>query len=245
MTNRLEGKVAIVTGASSGIGAATASFLAAQGAQVALVARRMDRLTAVSRALATGNLPIEGDLNDDSAVAAIVERVGNWAGRIDILVNNAGLSLGRPLERSTDEDFRVMLDTNVRALANLTRHALPYLRKSRGHVVNISSIAARIANPGSAMYAATKAAVSSLGESLRKEFLGDHIRMTTILPGFAETEFLDHLPEKNRREAIKQAMASIEPLKPEDVADAILYAITRPPHVSINEIVIRPTLQEL
>lgn len=244
MGKKLEGKVAVVTGASSGIGTAAARALASEGARVALVARRRERLAELRELIQTDCLAVQADLREEREVARVIGEISSWAGRIDILVNNAGLSRGRPLGMSTDEDFRVMLDTNVLALANMCRLALPLLEKAEGYVVNISSIAAVLSSPGSAMYGASKAAVSAFSESLRKELIKSRVRVTSILPGFVDTEFFGHIPDEQVRSALGQMMASMEPLKAEDIAEAVMFAVTRPAHVSIGQMTIRPSLQE-
>ncbi|AYH43573.1 SDR family oxidoreductase [Azoarcus sp. DN11] len=245
MAQSLNGKVALVTGASSGIGAATVSELLSEGVRVVAAARRLDRLSELQRTLGADGehfLAVQCDIRDEVAADQLVRRAVGWGGRLDVLVNNAGLARGALHEHGTVEDLRVMLDTNVFALANLTRLATPALKQSRGNIVNVASTVVRALGRGSAVYAATKAAVAAFSEVVRKELCADNVRVITVFPGFVETEFLDNFDDRKRRE-LEQARAALQALEARDVAEVIAFALTRPPHVSLNEIFVRPTMQ--
>jgi NADP-dependent 3-hydroxy acid dehydrogenase YdfG len=248
MTPPLQGKVALVTGASSGIGEATALTLARAGARVAIAARRRDRLDGVARRitdLGAEALVLEADVARPEAAESIVgSTVERW-GRLDILVNNAGLMLLSPIDRSRVEDWARMLDLNLLGLMVVTRAALPHMRRQKdGHVVNISSTAGRVANPDASVYAATKFGVGAFSEALRREVYKDGIRVTIVEPGAVATELRVHVPDPETRERIDTWARSMRQLKSEDVAAAILYAVSQPPHVNVNEILLRPTDQE-
>ena len=245
MEARLTGKVALVTGASSGIGAATVVALLHEGARVVASARRVDRLQELQHKLGVGDdrcLTVQADVRDDAAAEDLVRRTLAWGNRLDILVNNAGLSRGALHEGNRPEDLRLMLDTNVFGLANLSRLATPALRQSKGDIVNISSTAAKSMIAGGALYSATKAAVAAFSEALRKEVSPDGVRVMTIYPGFVDTAFFDAFPEAKRK-TFEQMKTAIGVLQTEDLAAVIVFAVTRPPHVSLNEIVVRPTRQ--
>jgi NADP-dependent 3-hydroxy acid dehydrogenase YdfG len=244
----LQGKVALVTGASSGIGEATALVLARAGARVAIAARRRERLDGVARRivdLRSESLVLEADVAKVRDAESVVERtVARW-GRLDVLVNNAGVMLLSPVDRARVEDWQRMLDLNLLGLMVVTRAALPHLRRQKdGHVVNISSTAGRVANPDASVYAATKFGVGAFSEALRREVYRDGIRVTVIEPGAVATELRDHVPDPDTRERIDTWARSMRQLQSEDVAAAILYAVSQPPHVNVNEILLRPTDQE-
>jgi NADP-dependent 3-hydroxy acid dehydrogenase YdfG len=252
MANSLDGSVALVTGASSGIGEATANALAEHGADVAVAARRMDRLEKLAADLrGEGHtaLPIEADITDlDEAVAA-VERTVSELGRLDIVVNNAGVMLLGPIEDAPTEEWDRMIDLNLKGLITTAHAAVPHLisaaetsRRGCADLVNISSVAGRIARAGSGVYNLTKFGVGAFSESFRQEFAGRRIRSIIVEPGAVATELSDHLRD-GVREQVRRRFADIEMLQAEDVADAIAYAVTRPRHVSLNEILIRPTEQ--
>jgi NADP-dependent 3-hydroxy acid dehydrogenase YdfG len=248
MTAPLQDKVALVTGASSGIGEATALALARAGVRVAIAARRRQRLETLARRMTEvggRSLVLEADVAKPEEAEAIVARtVGSW-GRLDILVNNAGLMLLSPLDRARIEDWRRMLDLNLLGLMVATRAALPHMRRQKdGHVVNISSTAGRVANPDASVYAATKFGVGAFSEALRREVYRDNIRVTIIEPGAVATELREHVPDAETRDRIDTWARSMRQLQSEDVAAAILYAVSQPPHVNVNEILLRPTDQE-
>ncbi|WP_054311063.1 SDR family NAD(P)-dependent oxidoreductase [Mesorhizobium sp. 1M-11] len=243
----LAGRVALVTGASSGIGEATALALATAGADVAIVARRADRLKALSERIekAGGKVfAIEADIARPDSAQGLINDVLAYGKRLDIIVNNAGVMLLSPVSQARAEDWRQMIEVNLVALMELTRTALPHLKESRGHIVNVSSVAGRIANPGAAGYAATKFGVVAFSEALRREVYADKVRVTVIEPGMVETELGDHITNPAMKANLEQRRAATEPLQSEDIAAAVLYAVTQPPRVNVNEILIRPTDQE-
>ncbi|MGZ4394555.1 MAG: SDR family NAD(P)-dependent oxidoreductase [Gaiellaceae bacterium] len=230
----LAGKTAIVTGASSGFGAATARMLAEAGARVCGGARRIERLeTEIA-------LPL--DVTDSDSCAAFVVRAVHELGEIDILVNNAGLALGRvPADEETEEDERAMMETNVLGLMRMTRLCLPHIRDG-GHIVNLGSIAGRAAYPNGSGYIASKFAVRGYTYALREDLLGRPIRITTVDPGAAETEF-SLVRFKGNAETARSVYEGIDPLTADDVAECILFALTRPPHVNIDELVVKALQQ--
>ncbi len=252
MSRRLEGTVALVTGASSGIGAATAVALSAEGATVAIAARRRDRLEQVEERLGDGadSLVIETDITDQAAARAMVESTVNEFGRLDIVINNAGVMLLGPIVDAPVEEWRRMVELNVLALLYTTHAALPHLlaaaeREPRrvSDLVNISSVAGRHARTGSGVYNATKFGVGAFSESLRQEVTSRHVRVSLIEPGATMTELAGH----NRPEVLETMAATfgqIELMTAEDIAESILFTVTRPRHVVVNEVLIRPTEQE-
>ena len=252
MTKALEGTVVLVTGASSGIGEATARALAAEGAKVAVAARRLERLERLAEEIGKGGhtaLAIESDITDQEQAIAAVERTVDELGRLDIVVNNAGQMLLGPIEDAPTEEWDRMIDLNLKGLINTTHAALPHLLSAaadspRGcaDVINISSVAGRIARSGSGVYNLTKHGVGAFSESFRQEFASRKVRSTLIEPGAVETELTDHIRD-GVREQVRSRFTDIESLKAEDVAEAIAFAVTRPWHVSINELLIRPTEQ--
>lgn len=250
---RLASTVAVVTGASSGIGEATALALAAEGATVAIVARRAERLAALGeRIAAVGPKPIviPADLTDAAEAPRVMGAVLAGAGRIDILVNNAGVMLLGPIAGAPVEEWERMIDINVRGLLHCAHAALPHLLEAAGqgprHVadmVNISSVAGRTVNVGSGVYNLTKHGVGAFSESLRLEVTSRHLRVGLIEPGAVETE----LAQQNRpeiQEMIAQRFGKMARMQATDISDAVLYMVTRPSHVAVNEILIRPTDQE-
>jgi NADP-dependent 3-hydroxy acid dehydrogenase YdfG len=231
----LQGKIAVVTGASSGIGAATASALAREGATVGVGARRTERLE--------GEVAAALDVTDPASCERFVrEVVEGRLGGLDILVNAAGLALGRePFTASTEEDERVVLETNVHGLVRMTRLCLPHLRDG-GHIVNIGSVAGRQAYERGSMYVTSKFAVRGFTYALREDLLGRPIRITTVDPGLVETEF-SVVRFRGDREAADSVYRGLEPLREEDIADCIVFALTRPPHVNVDEIVVKALSQ--
>ncbi|MGW8886256.1 SDR family NAD(P)-dependent oxidoreductase [Streptomyces sp. NPDC055749] len=251
-TVRLSDTVALVTGASSGIGEATARALAAQGATVALVARRADRLdtlaAGISEAGGTAHA-FPADITADGEAAALVDRVTAQLGQLDTLANAAGIMLVGPALEAPAEEWQRNVDLNVSALLRLTHAALPHLTaaaqdSARGvaDLVNISSVAGRQAIGGAAVYAATKFAVTAFSEALRQELTQQHVRVSVLEPGAVATELTHHIRD-GIREHNQNWYASMETLQPEDIADAITYIVTRPRHVALNELLIRPTEQ--
>lgn len=233
--------IAVVTGASSGIGAATAKALIKHGYTVIGGARRMDRLR---RVVGESGVALELDVTDEASVERFLGEVRKRFGRIDVLVNNAGGALGLdPLERAKDEDWIGMWKVNVLGLMYMTRASLPLLRKAKaGHIVNVGSIAGFETYKGGAGYTAVKHAVRAISRTLRLELNGEPIRVTEIAPGLVETEF-SLVRFKGDKAAAKNVYAGLKPLTADDVADCIVFAVTRPPHVDIDEIVVRPVAQ--
>ncbi len=248
MVGKLDGKVAIVTGASSGIGEATALALAAEGARVAAVARRADRLEALTKRIADSGgqaIPLVADVTDESQIHEFVNKTNAQWGRVDILVNNAGVMLLGLIDGANTEDWRRMFDINVLGLMYATHAVLPIMKQQgEGHIVNISSVAGRTARVGSGVYNATKWGVGAFSEALRQEVYKDKIRVTIIEPGAVATELPQHITDPRAKEQIQAFVQSMTPLESEDIAAAIAYAVTQPPHVNVNEILIRPTGQE-
>ncbi|MDX6601300.1 MAG: hypothetical protein QOF13_502 [Solirubrobacterales bacterium] len=253
MNTSLDGAVALVTGASSGIGEATARALAKQGAKVAVAARRLERLERLASEIGGGGhtaLAIQSDVTDQAQAVAAVDRTVEELGRLDILVNNAGQMLLGPIEDAPTEEWDRMIDLNLKGLINTTHAALPHLLSAvedseRGcaDVVNISSVAGRVARSGSGVYNLTKHGVGAFSESFRQEFASRKVRSIIIEPGAVDTELSDHIRD-GVREQVRQRFEDIHMLEAADVADAIAYAVTRPWHVSLNEVLIRPTEQK-
>ncbi len=233
--------VAVITGASSGIGAATAQALAREGYTVVVGARRLERL---KRVAGEKGVALELDVTDESSVETFVAEVKRRFGRIDVLVNNAGGALGlNPIADARDDEWIGMWKTNVLGLMWMTRACLPLLRKAKyGHIVNIGSIAGFETYRGGAGYTAAKHAVRAITHTLRLELNGEPIRITEIAPGLVETEF-SLVRFHGDREAAKAPYEGIKPLTAGDVADCVVFAVTRPQHVDIDEIVVRPVAQ--
>jgi len=233
--------VAVVTGASSGIGAATVVALGRKGYQIVAGARR---LTRVKRVVGDLGMALPLDVTDQASIDGFVAQVSKAFGRIDVLVNNAGLALGlTAIEKARDEDWIGMWETNVLGLMRVTRACIPLLRKAKhGHIVNLGSIAGFETYKGGAGYTATKHAVRAISRTLRLELNGEPIRVTEVAPGMVETEF-STIRFRGDREAAKAVYQGVKPLVAEDIADCIVFAVTRPPHVDIDEIVIRPVAQ--
>ena len=239
------GHVALVSGASSGIGAGIARALAAAGATVVAVARRADRLDALAAEIRAGGgkaIAHELDVADGAAVAACVRGIISECGRIDSVVNAAGVMLSARTADADLGDWRHMFETNALGLMTLTHAVFGVMKaQGRGHVVNISSVSARLANAGSPAYAATKSAVNTFSESLRKEGTSLNIRVTVVSPGIVDTELFDHPADEATRKRFRSMLDSMTPLTAADVAAAVVYALSQPTHVSVNEIVLRPT----
>jgi NADP-dependent 3-hydroxy acid dehydrogenase YdfG len=230
----LDGKTAIVTGASSGIGAATAAALASEGARVAGGARRVDELQTEIR--------LDLDVTDSASCEHFVETAVAELGGLDILVNNAGLGLGRdPFWESTEQDEETVLETNVNGLIRMTRLCLAHIRDG-GHIVNIGSVAGRQAYENAAVYVASKFAARGFTYALREDLLGRPIRLTTVDPGLVETNF-SRVRFRGDEEKAKAPYAGVDPLRPEDIAECILFALTRPLHVNIDELVVKALSQ--
>jgi len=235
-----------VTGASSGIGEATALACARAGAAVALAARRAERIEALAaQIVADGGraIAVPTDVGDEQQAQAFVQRAHAELGRLDVLVNNAGVMLLGPIENAPTEEWRRMIHANVFGVLYCTHAALPLMHaQGSGHIVNVSSVAGRVARQGSGVYNLTKFGVGAFSESLRQEGVAMGVRVTLIEPGAVSTELAGHnRPEI--REQIAQRFGDIERLNAEDVAEAVLYAIGQPKHVSINEVLVRPSGQ--
>ncbi|MDQ6713872.1 MAG: SDR family NAD(P)-dependent oxidoreductase [Candidatus Dormibacteraeota bacterium] len=235
-------RVAVVTGASSGIGEATARGLHEAGFEVVLGARREDRLMAVAGELGGRGLPL--DVRDPVSIDAFVAAIAAEYGQVEILVNNAGLAAGlQPLAQGNDDDWVQMMETNVLGLLRVTRAMLPLLRRApRAHIVNLGSVAGFEVYPGGVGYTASKHAVRAITKTLRLELMGEPIRVTEIEPGMVETEF-SLVRFKGDRERASTVYKGMQPLTGADVADCIVWAVTRPAHVNIDEMVVRPIAQ--
>ncbi|OLD73014.1 MAG: SDR family oxidoreductase [Chloroflexi bacterium 13_1_20CM_66_33] len=235
-------RIAVVTGASSGIGEATARGLAGAGYRMVLGARREDRLMAVARELGGRGLAL--DVRDLTSIQGFARAIESEYGQVEVLVNNAGLAAGlQPLAEGSDDDWVQMMETNVIGLLRVTKALLPLLRRApRAHIVNLGSVAGFEVYPGGVGYTASKHAVRAISKTLRLELVGEPIRVTEIAPGMVETEFslVRFKGDRERAAAVYQGM---QPLTGADVADCIVWAVTRPPHVNIDELVVRPIAQ--
>jgi NADP-dependent 3-hydroxy acid dehydrogenase YdfG len=239
----LSGQVVAVTGASSGIGEATALACARAGAAVALGARRLERIEELAaRIEAEGGraIAVRVDVGEEDQAGAFIERAHGELGRLDVLVNNAGVMLLGPIEDAPTEEWRQMIHANVFGVLYCTHAALPLMHaQGSGHVVNVSSVAGRFARAGSGVYNLTKFGVGAFSEALRQEAVPIGVRVTVVEPGAVATE----LPRHNRpeiQEMIRGVFADVKPLEAEDIADAILYAVGAPENVAVNEVLVRP-----
>lgn len=245
----LDGRVAVVTGASSGIGRAVARALAGAGAAVVVAARRTDRLEALAAEIGDAGgraLPVATDVADRGAVEALAQRTVDELGGIDVLVNNAGVMLLSPLEDVRVEEWERMVDVNVKGVLYGLAAVLPVMvERGGGHVVNIGSVAGRRPFPGGGVYSATKFAIRSLTWGLQLELSAARgIRTTDVQPGVVDTELTDHITTPGGRERFEAGWRGKRKLAPGDVARAVLFAVTAPEHVNVNEILVRPTDQE-
>jgi NADP-dependent 3-hydroxy acid dehydrogenase YdfG len=248
MTRKLENTVALVTGSSSGIGAATARRLAAEGAVVALVARRRDRLDDLASAIrADGGtaLVVQADVTSQQQAASAVEQTVAGLGRLDIVVNNAGIMLLGPTLDAPIGEWDQMVSLNVQGMLYVTHAALPHLVRAAADsarrvadLVTISSTGGRVARPGSSVYNLTKFGAAAFSEALRQEMLSHRVRVSVVEPGTVDTELITHVREDIQQAATRQT-ASIEPLRPDDIADAVAYIVTRDRRVAVNEILVR------
>jgi NADP-dependent 3-hydroxy acid dehydrogenase YdfG len=242
----LSGQVVAITGASSGIGEAAALACARAGAAVALAARRTDRIEDLAERIAGDGgraLAVTADVGEEDQAGGFVQRAHAELGRLDVLVNNAGVMLLGPIENAPTEEWRRMIHVNLFGVLYCTHAALPLMRRQgSGHIVNVSSVAGRVARLGSGVYNLTKWGVGAFSESLRQEGVAMGVRVTLIEPGAVATE----LPGHNREEVLEQMakrFAGVTPLAADDIAEAVLYAIGQPPNVSINEVLVRPSGQ--
>jgi NADP-dependent 3-hydroxy acid dehydrogenase YdfG len=252
MTEALNDTVALVTGASSGIGAATARALAARGAAVALLARRADRLEALAgdlRASGATALVLAADITERHDAQAAVDRAVAELGRLDTVVNNAGVMLTGPVADAPAGEWDRMLAVNVEGLLHVTRAAIPHLVRAAqdaprqvADLVTISSTAGRVARPGTAVYSLTKFGVGAFSESLRQELQPRRVRVGVVEPGTVDTELSSHLRE-GVREAVARQLEGMQMLRPEDIADAVAYMVTRDRRVAVNEMLVRAAEQ--
>ncbi|MFG2848895.1 SDR family NAD(P)-dependent oxidoreductase [Kitasatospora sp. NPDC048296] len=252
MTESLTGTVALITGASSGIGQATARTLAAAGASVAVLARRVDRLTALAdelRARGATALVLEADITDPRQAQAAVEHTVAQLGRLDTLVNNAGTMHAGPVADAPAEEWERMVAVNVNGVLHMTRAALPHLVRAAqdsprqvADLVTISSTAGRVARAGTAVYSLTKFGVTAFSESLRQELQPQRVRVGVVEPGTVDTELASHQRD-GVREAIQRQIQDIEMLRPQDIADAVAYIVTRECRVAVNEMLVRAAEQ--
>ena len=247
MAGKLDGKVVIITGASAGIGEATAIALAESGAKVVLVARRGDRLAALVQKITAARgeaFAIVADITDDTQLPIIVDKTKSTFGKIDILVNNAGIALTGKIADADPTDWRRMIELNLIALMNLTQAVLPIFQaQGAGHIVNVSSVAGRTVRLGIGGYNVSKWGVNAFSEALRLEVSSQNIRVTVIEPGMVNTEINQHITDSTAKQQSEALRKSITPLESEDIAAAIAYAVTQPSRVNVNEILIRPTTQ--
>jgi clavulanate-9-aldehyde reducatase len=245
MAGSLDGRRIAITGASSGIGEATAEKLAAEGAQVALGARRKDRLDDLAGRIGDAAHAFEVDITDEDAANRFIDDAAEAMGGLDGLVNNAGVMLLGLVTGAETEEWRRMINVNLLGLLYCTHAAIPKMQEAGGgHIVNVSSVAGRSANMGSAVYNMTKFGVTAFSEALRQEVLNADIRVTCLEPGFVETELQSHNENELVQQNIEEMRERIgETLKSEDMANAILYALSQPEHVAVNEILVRPTKQ--
>jgi NADP-dependent 3-hydroxy acid dehydrogenase YdfG len=244
-TGRLSGKVALVTGASSGIGEATALALAAEGANLAIAARRVERLAKLAERIhdrGAEALPIDADVSDEAQATMMVQRTLDRFGRLDILANIAGVGVAAPFQNTLTAEYREMVDVNILGLLYGIHAALPTMkRQGQGHIVIVSSGTGRYIHP-STVYSGTKHAASAMAESLRREIGKDGIRVTSIEPGAVKTAFT-HQMRDDVRQAVEQRLGDMEQLEAEDIAAAILYAVSQPQRVNINILTLYPTQQ--
>ncbi|RMH24430.1 MAG: SDR family oxidoreductase [Planctomycetota bacterium] len=245
----LSNKVAIVTGASSGIGRATALALAKRGARVALAARRVDRLDELAGEIHAGGgkaIAVQCDVTARDQVEALVAATRETFGPIDVLINNAGIMPLSFMDACKVEEWTRTVDVNVQGVLYGVGAVLKEMIERRsGHIVNVSSVAGRKVFPGGAVYCATKFAVHALSEGLRQELAGFDIRVTTIAPGLVTTELQDSITDERVKERFRNLPENFEALTSEDIAQSVLYALEAPAHVCVNEVLIRPTRQEM
>lgn len=248
MSNNIAGKVVVITGASSGLGAATARLLSAEGASVVLGARRRDRIEALARELTEAGgraVAVNTDVTDRAQVENLVETAARTYGRVDVMINNAGLMPQAPLERFKVDEWDRMIDVNLRGVLYGIAAALPHMQRQKsGHFINVSSVAGHKVGPGFAVYAATKFAVRALSEGLRQEVKPYNIRTTVISPGAVATELPDSITDTDTAERVRGFYANVA-IPASSFARAVAFAISQPEDVDINEILFRPTRQEI
>jgi NADP-dependent 3-hydroxy acid dehydrogenase YdfG len=242
MTSSTQGRVAVITGASSGIGAATARALARDGYRVALLARRLDRIGAIADELGNGSIAIKADVTDRDALLAAADRVRKELGGADVLVNNAGIMLLGPFSAEQRDDYRRMIEVNLLGAITTTEVFLDQIKHGGGDIVNISSVAGRTARAGNGVYAATKWGLNGWSESLRHQLLPD-VRVTVIEPGAVATELPTHITHAETRQGTEQLYSQVE-VTAEDIAEVIAFALSRPRRLAIHEVLLRPAGQE-
>jgi NADP-dependent 3-hydroxy acid dehydrogenase YdfG len=242
----LSGQVVAVTGASSGIGEAVARAVAEAGGSVSLAARRTDRIEALAREIEQDDrraIAITTDVTDEAQAKSFVDTTVNELGRIDVLINSAGVMLLGPVDGADTSEWRRMIDVNLYGVLYTTHAVVPHLKAQRsGHILNVSSLAGVRASAGSAVYNATKFGVNAFSEALRQELAEHDVRVTAINPGAVETELRSHLSDELQRDQ-RERYTGVTLIEAHEIADVILYALAQPPHVSLNDIVIRPTRQ--
>lgn len=249
---RLTDTVALVTGASSGIGEATARTLAGEGAAVALVARRRERLQALADDITGAGgtaLVLEADVADAAQATAAVDRAAEHLGRLDVVVNNAGLMLSGPIADAPEGEWERMIDVNLHGVLNVTRAAIPHLKAAAqreprrvADLINVSSTAGRVARPGTAVYSLTKFGVGAFTEGLRQELLQARVRVAVVEPGTVATELIQQVRD-GPREAMTEMIGDMELLQPQDIADTIAFMVTRDRRVAVNEVLVRAAEQ--
>ena len=242
MANFLADRVAVVTGASSGIGEATARALAANGYRVALLARRLDRISALAAELDNGSIAIRADVTDRDSIVAAAGRVSDELGPADVLVNNAGVMLLGPFNSGQRDDYRQMIEVNLVGAITATEVFLDQLKHGGGDIINISSVAGRSARPGNGVYAATKWGLNGWSESLRQELLPD-VRVTLIEPGVVATELPTHITHPQTKVGVQQLYDKAE-VTAADIAEVIAFVLARPRRLVINEVLLRPAGQQ-
>jgi NADP-dependent 3-hydroxy acid dehydrogenase YdfG len=240
-TDQNAGRVAVITGASSGIGEATARALAAEGYRLALLARRADRIQALAAELGDGMIAIEADVTDRDSIVLAAERVERELSGADILVNNAGVMLLAPFTSEQRAEHRQMVEVNLLGAMTTTEIFLDQLRDGGGDLVNISSVAGRTARAGNSVYAATKWGINGWSEGLRQELQPD-VRVMVIEPGAVATELTDHITHAETKRATQEFVKDLA-ITPQDIAEVIAFAVTRPRRMTLNEILVRPTAQ--
>jgi NADP-dependent 3-hydroxy acid dehydrogenase YdfG len=248
LSNNIEGKVVVITGASSGLGEATARHLSAQGAIVVLGARRVDRIQSLAQELIDKGgkaLAMATDVTRHDDVKALVDAAVQTFGRVDVMLNNAGLMPHSPLERLKIDDWNQTIDVNIKGVLYGIAAALPHMKQQKsGQIINVASVAARIVRPGSAVYAATKSAVLMISEGLRQEVKPYGLRTTILSPGAVATELPNSITEPDIAGFIGKFYEEIA-IPAESFARAVAFAISQPPEVDVNEILFRPTRQEI
>lgn len=245
MTKNIEGKVVVITGASSGLGAATARHLSANGAIVVLAARRADRIEALANELGGKALAVATDVTDRQQVKQLVDKAVEAYGRIDVMLNNAGLMPLAPLEKLKTDEWDQMIDVNFKGVLNGIAAALPYMKEQKsGHFINVSSVYGHKLGPDATVYCATKFAVRALSEGLRQEVKPYNIRTTVISPGAVATELLEHISDREVQAQTKDFVSKIA-VPAETFARMVAFAINEPEDVDVNEILFRPTAQPI